>query len=66
MMALNQAAREQPPPGAATKYMIDAKRSPSVRLSLSLITSILISMIGLFLVRCVAPASWLHANNEVA
>jgi len=46
--------------------MIDAKRSPSVRLSLSLITSMLVALIGLFLVRCLAPASWLHANNEVA
>ena len=66
MMALNQEAREQPPPGAATKYMIDAKRSPSVRLSLSLIASMLVAVIGLFLVRCLASASWLHANNEVA
>ena len=46
--------------------MIDAKRSPAVRLSLSLIASMLIAVIGLFLVRCLAPASWLHANNEVA
>jgi|ERR1035441_890661 hypothetical protein len=66
MMALNQEAREQPPPGAATKYMIDAKRSPAVRLSLSLIASMLAAVIGLFLVRCLATASWLHANNEVA
>jgi hypothetical protein len=46
--------------------MIYAKRSPAVRLSLSLIASMLVAVIGLFLVRCVAPASWLHANNEVA
>ena len=26
----------------------------------------LASVVGLFLVRCLAPASWLHANNEVA
>src|ERR1035438_5667817 len=46
--------------------MIDAKRSPAVRLSLSLIASMLVAVIGLCLVRYVAPASWLHANNEVA
>ena len=46
--------------------MIDAKRSPAVRLSLSLIASMLAAVIGLFLVRCLATASWLHANNEVA
>ena len=46
--------------------MIYAKRSPAVRLSLSLIASMLVAVIGLFLVRCLAPASWLHANNEVA
>jgi Protein of unknown function (DUF4239) len=46
--------------------MIDAKRSPAVRLSLSLTASILAALIGLFLVRYLAPASWLHANNEVA
>src|ERR1039458_9426405 len=40
--------------------------TPSVRLSLSLIASMLIAVIGLFLVRYVAPASWLHTNNEVA
>jgi Protein of unknown function (DUF4239) len=46
--------------------MIDAKRSPALRLSLSLIASVLVAVIGLFLVRGLAPASWLHANNEVA
>jgi len=46
--------------------MMDAKRSPAVRLSLSLIASMLVAVIGLLLVRGVAPASWLHANNEVA
>ena len=56
----------QPPPSAATKYMIDAKRSPALRLILSLVTSMLIAVIGLFLVRCLAPTAWLHANNEVA
>jgi hypothetical protein len=56
----------QPPQGAATPYMIDIKRSPAVRLSLSLIASMLASVIGLFLVRCLASASWLHASNEVA
>jgi hypothetical protein len=46
--------------------MIEGKRSPAVRLSLSLIASMLVAVSGLFLVRCLAPASWLHANNEVA
>src|ERR1035438_1690689 len=66
MMALNQEAREQPPPSAATKNMIDAKQSPALRLGLSLVASMLGAVIGLFLVRCLASASWLHANNEVA
>jgi hypothetical protein len=46
--------------------MIDGKRSPAIRLSLGLIASMLVAVIGLFLVRCLAPAAWLHANNEVA
>ena len=46
--------------------MIDAKHSPAVRLTLSLVASMMVSLVGLFLVRCVAPAPWLHANNEVA
>jgi len=46
--------------------MIDAKRSPSVRLIVNLITSMLGALLGLYLVRFVAPASWLRANNEVA
>ena len=46
--------------------MIDHKRSPPVRLILSLIASMTVALIGLLLVRYVAPASWLHANNEVA
>jgi hypothetical protein len=46
--------------------MIDHKLSPPVRLILNLIVSMTIALIGLWLVRCLAPASWLHANNEVA
>lgn len=56
----------QPPPSAATTYMIKRKQSRSVPLILSLIASMVVALIGLVLVRCLAPASWLHANNEVA
>lgn len=55
-----------PPPGATSTCMRDARPTPPVRLSLSLIASMLVALIGLFVVRCLAPASWLHANNEVA
>src|SRR5579864_2210867 len=47
-------------------YMIEPKQRPFFRLTLSLVVSMLSALIGLFLVRCVATASWLHANNEVA
>jgi hypothetical protein len=46
--------------------MLDPKQRTSVRLILSLAVSMLSALIGLFLVRRVAPTSWLHANNEVA
>jgi large-conductance mechanosensitive channel len=46
--------------------MSDAKRSPFVQLSLSLVASMVVAVLELLLVRCLAPASWLHANNEVA
>lgn len=42
------------------------RQTPSIRLSFSLLASVVISLIGLWLVRLVAPAEWLHANNEVA
>ena len=59
-VSLSPAAR------AVTTYMLDARQSPTGRLILSLVVSMLSSFVGLVLVRCVAPASWLHANNEVA
>ncbi len=46
--------------------MIDAKQSPFVRLALSLLASMFLALVGLYVVRGVAPAEWLHANNEVA
>jgi hypothetical protein len=46
--------------------MLDAKHRPSIRLLPSLAASMFAALLGLFLVRCLAPASWLHANNEVA
>ena len=46
--------------------MLAPKQRQSVRLLLSLVASILFALGGLFLVRCAVPASWLHANNEVA
>ena len=46
--------------------MVDTKQNPSARLILSLVASMVVSLVGLLLVRYVAPASWLHANNEVA
>lgn len=46
--------------------MIDYKRSTVARLILSLVASMTVALIGLWLVRYVASATWLHANNEVA
>ncbi|SPE50047.1 conserved membrane hypothetical protein [Verrucomicrobia bacterium] len=46
--------------------MIRTKHSPYFRLFLSLLASVVIGVVGLFLVRFLVPASWLHANNEVA
>lgn len=46
--------------------MIDGRQRPCVRLTLTPSTSILIALLGLFLVRYLVPASWLHADNEVA
>lgn len=46
--------------------MTDHKPSPSASLTLSLIASMTAALIGLWLVRSLAPASWLRANNEVA
>jgi len=46
--------------------MSGGKPNPSVRLSLSLIASMVMAVIGLILVRSLASASWLKANNEVA
>ena len=46
--------------------MVGIKQSTSARLALSLVASMAASLVGLVFVRCVAPASWLHANNEVA
>ncbi|MGA2502440.1 MAG: hypothetical protein ABSH20_32260 [Tepidisphaeraceae bacterium] len=46
--------------------MLDAKQRHSAWLIPSLAASMLAALLGLFLVRYVAPASWLHANNEVA
>jgi hypothetical protein len=46
--------------------MADLKQRASVRLLLSLGASLLLALLGLFLVRWAAPASWLRANNEVA
>ncbi len=46
--------------------MADTKLSTSARLILSLVAGMGTSVVGLVLVRCLAPASWLHANNEVA
>ena len=42
------------------------KPSPLVRLGLSLAASMVAALLGLLLVRNLAPATWLHANNEVA
>jgi hypothetical protein len=42
------------------------KPSTTVRLILSLSASLLVGVIGLFVVRWLVPATWLHANNEVA
>jgi hypothetical protein len=42
------------------------QRNPPIRLLFSLLASVAISLIGLLLVRKMAPAGWLHANNEVA
>ena len=45
--------------------MIDPTQKQSIRLIGSLIGSMLIGLIGLYLVRNLAPVSWLRANNEV-
>jgi hypothetical protein len=42
------------------------QRNPPIRLLFSLLASVAISLIGLLVVRKLAPANWLHANNEVA
>jgi hypothetical protein len=46
--------------------MIAAQQSSVVRLLLTLFTSMVVSLLGLYLVRGLASPSWLHANNEVA
>ena len=46
--------------------MVETKQSPSARLIVNLVASMVLALAGLFLVRCMVPASWLHANNEVA
>jgi len=46
--------------------MVDRKPIPLLRLVLSLLATMTIAVAGLLLVRWLAPASWLHANNEVA
>ena len=46
--------------------MSNAKQIVSVRLLLSLTAGVVSSVVGLFVVRAVAPPAWLHANNEVA
>jgi hypothetical protein len=46
--------------------MIDRKNLPPPRLILSLLAAMTVAVAGLILVRWLAPASWLHANNEIA
>jgi hypothetical protein len=46
--------------------MRDTKPRPAIRLSLSLLASMAAALLGLFVVRWVAPTAWLRANNEVA
>jgi hypothetical protein len=46
--------------------MIAHKQSSAIRLILTLLTSMLGSLLGLYLIRHLVPAAWLHANNEVA
>jgi hypothetical protein len=46
--------------------MVDRKQSPPLGLVLGLLASLAVVLAGLFMVRWLAPASWLHANNEVA
>jgi len=46
--------------------MFSAKQSSFIWLVLSLLAGVLTSLSGLFLVRGLATASWLRANNEVA
>jgi hypothetical protein len=46
--------------------MVATKQSTATRLILSLVASMLVSLVGLALVRWLAPTRWLHANNEVA
>ena len=46
--------------------MGDRKQMPPLRLVLSLLASVTTSVAGLLVVRWLAPAGWLHANNEVA
>ncbi len=50
----------------AMKQTVDARKGPSIRLVLTLIGSMVAALLGLYVVRWVAPASWLRANNEVA
>jgi hypothetical protein len=46
--------------------MNENKSSHSVRMVLSLAASLVVGVAGLFLVRWLVSAAWLHANNEVA
>jgi ABC-type multidrug transport system fused ATPase/permease subunit len=46
--------------------MVDRKRIPAFWLIVSLLASMALSLAGLVFVRWLAPAPWLHANNEVA
>jgi hypothetical protein len=46
--------------------MFNHNNKTPVRLILTLFLSMLASLVGLILVRLVASAAWLHANNEVA
>jgi len=46
--------------------MLEPKQRTPVRLLLSLLAGVVIALAGLLLVRFVASAAWLHANNEVA
>jgi len=56
----------EPTLGALRLHMVDRKQNPQLGLILSLVASMALSLAGLLLVRWLAPAPWLHANNEVA